>query len=177
MGLSEDGVLDVDYNDYSGHIRLMLDKFFPTSGRKVRLLMEQVIGLNYEDRIEITEDILAWLGKKYGPVKYRDDMASHAAKVVELRTKASEMQADIDKQEEKIRKMKEVVKSLAKSRKKQYREAIKEEKEKLRSMKTTQREMKKDASYNNGKFISLQSEDRRFKENINLIRAISAKWY
>lgn len=173
------GILDFKYDGAfyeSGHMQLVLGNFFPTTNTKVRFLMNKIIALNITERYQIAETILAYLKSAYDPEEYTAAMKDYANNVVTLRTKAKEMQEDIDKQAAKVTRMKEYIKALPRGKKKPYQEELKQEKEKLKVLKSKQTDLKHDAQYNNGRFIEIRAEDKRFKENIRIIEELSAGW-
>ena len=173
------GILDFKYDGASyesGHMQLVLNQFFPTTNTRVRFLMNKIIALNPIERYQIAETILTYLKGAYDPEEYRAAKKDYANAVVSLRTKAGEMQEGIDKQAAKIARMKQYIKELPRGKKKPYQEELQQEKEKLKVLKEKQTNLKRDAQYNNGRFIEVNAKDKRFKENIRIIEELSAGW-
>lgn len=171
----ENGICHITYPN--GKMSLVMDQFFPTSAHNIRLLFLKTIALNWEDRQQTADDILHWLKEAHGNLDVENNLRFRANTCVNQKTKAKEMQEDIDRTAAQIDKMKVYLKEMARGAgKKAYREKLKCEKEKLKGLKETQRNLMHDAQYQNGEFIKLQALDKKFKANIELIEQLSAGW-
>lgn len=171
----ENGICRIKYPD--GQMLIVMDKFFPTSAHNIRVLFLKTIALNWEQRGNVAFDILQWLKDAHRKLDVENTLKFRANTCVTQRTKAKEMQEEIDKQAAQIEKMKVYLKEMTRGQgKKGYREKLKAEKEKLKGLKEKQASLKRDAQYQNGEFIRVQALDRKFKANIELIEQLSAGW-
>lgn len=170
----ENGICHITYPN--GKMSLVMDQFFPTSAHNIRLLFLKTIALNWEDRQQTADDILHWLKEAHRELDAESVMKFRANKCVDQRTKAKEMQSDIDRQALKIKNLQDFIKSLPRGQKKPYQEKLKGEKEVLKGLKEKQSGLKHDAQYQNGEFIKVQALDRKFKANIELVEQLSAGW-
>ena len=170
----ENGICHIKYPN--GKMSLVMKEFFPTSAHNIRLLFLKTIALNWEERWQIAQDILQWLKDAHRDLDVDNTLRFRANTCVAQKTKAKEMQEDIDKQAAKIRKLQDFIKSLPRGQKKPYQDKLKGEKETLKGLKEKQTTLKHDAQYQNGEFIRVQALDRKFKANIELIEQLSAGW-
>lgn len=171
----ENGICHIKYPN--GKMSLRMERFFPTSAHNIRILFLKTIALNREDRWQTAQDILQWLKEALEAMDAERAMKEYANTCVERRTQAKEMQEDIDRQAAQIQKMNVYLKEMARGQgKKAYRKNLKAEKEKLKGLKDKQRNLKYDAQYQYAEFNRVQSLDKKFKENIELIECLSAGW-
>lgn len=170
----ENGICRIKYPD--GQMLIVMDKFFPTSAHNIRVLFLKTIALNWEQRGNVAFDILQWLKDAHRKLDVENTLKFRANTCVTQRTKAKEMQEEIDKQALKIKNLQDFIKSLPRGQKKPYQEKLKGEKEVLKGLKKKQSGLKRDAQYQNGKFIKVQVLDRKFKANIELVEQLSAGW-
>ena len=170
----ENGICHITYPN--GRMSLVMEQFFPTSAHNIRLLFLKTIALNWEDRQQTAQDILQWLKEAHRALDVDNTLRFRANTCVSQKTKAKEMQSDIDRQAAKIRKLQDFIKSLPRGQKKPYQEKLKGEKEVLKGLKEKQSGLKHDAQYQNGEFIKVQALDRKFKANIELVEQLSAGW-
>lgn len=166
----QDGILRFSYRGDAGKMAIVLDSFFPASGKKLRILLK-TIDLS-GDRFEIRRELMEWLQNRYESGRVDAKLRDYANSCVDCRTKAKEMEEPILKQAEQIRKIEDYIKSLKRGdpQKKPLREKLKAEKQKLNSLKEKQRGFEKDAKYYNGLFIKQQAAKKKAEENLEIIR-------
>lgn len=170
----ENGICHIKYPN--GKMSLYMERFFPTSAHNIRILFLKTIALNWEERCQIAQDILQWLKEAQRELDIEKTLRFRADKHVEQRTKASEMQEKIDKCEQGVKNLQDFIRVLPRGKKKPYQEKLKQEREKLKGLKDKQRNLKYDAQYQYAEFNRVQSLDKKFKENIELIEHLSAGW-
>lgn len=170
----ENGICHIKYPN--GKMSLRMERFFPTSAHNIRILFLKTIALNWEERCQIAQDILQWLKEAQRELDIEKTLRFRADKHVEQRTKASEMQEKIDKCEQGIKNLRDFIRVLPRGKKKTYQEKLKQEREKLKGLKDKQRNLKYDAQYQYAEFNRVQSLDKKFKKNIELIEHLSAGW-
>jgi len=174
----QDGILRFSYRGDAGKMAIVLDSFFPASGKKLRILLK-TIDLS-GDRYQIMQELQHWLEEQFKPSHFEGRLKEYANSCVDARTKAREMDEPILKQADQVKKLEDYIKSLRRGdpQKKPLREKLKAEKEKLKGLKEKQRGFESDARYNNGQFVKLQARRKRAKDNIAVIRdwRFSAVW-
>ena len=116
----ENGICHITYPN--GKMSLVMEQFFPTSAHNIRLLFLKTIALNWEDRQQTADDILHWLKEAHRELDAESVMKFRANKCVDQRTKAKEMQSDIDRQALKIKNLQDFIKSLPRGQKKPYQD-------------------------------------------------------
>lgn len=174
----QDGILRFSYRGDAGKMAIVLDSFFPASGKKLRILLK-TIDLS-RDRFEIRRELMEWLQNRYESGRVDAKLRDYANSCVDCRTKAKEMEEPILKQAEQIRKIEDYIKSLKRGdpRKKPAREKLKVEKEKLKGLKEKQRYHNSSFKYYNGQFIKTRARLKKAEDNIAVIRdwRFSAVW-
>lgn len=170
-----DGILRFNYPN--GVMAIMLASFFPSDAARLRKLMK-AIGLisDYGERKQTARELLSYLEERYDPKETEAALREHANAVVDARTKAKEMDGPILRQAETVRRTDSHLKSLpSRSRERAtWKEKLKQEKDKLRAMKEEQRGCKSDAAYNNGRFIEVRAEGKRYEKNLEILREFLA---
>lgn len=166
----QDGILRFSYRGNAGKMAILLDSFFPASGKNLRILL-RTIELS-SDRNKIRQELMEWLQDRYAPGRIDADLKHYANTCVDCRTRAKEMQEPVDKQADQVRKIEEYIKSLKRGapQKKPLREKLKAEKEKLKGLKEKQGSLNKDAKYYNGQFIRLQAAKKKAEDNLTMLR-------
>lgn len=170
-----DGILRFKYPN--GRMAINLICFFPAEAARLRKLIKAIdLIYIYEERKQIAQELLSYLEKRYDPEKTEDMLREYANATVDLRTKEKEMEEVILKQAETVRRTDRHLKSLpSRSRERVlWKEKLKKEKESLKALKEKQKGYKNDAAYNNGRFISVQAEGKRYERNKEIIREFLA---
>lgn len=170
-----DGILRFNYPN--GKMAINLPGFLPADAARLRKLLKTVdLIYIYEERKQIARELLTYLDERYDPKKTEAMLREYANATVDLRTKEKEMEEVILKQAETVRRTDRHLKSLpSRSRERvPWKEKLKKEKESLKALKEKQKGYKNDAAYNNGRFISVQAEGKRYERNKEIIREFLA---
>lgn len=150
------------FNGGKGRATIVLDKFFPTNATRLRKLLKMV-DEDYRHRDELRAAIVRHCRQRASDLL--DGQKDLASKVVEYRTKAAEMQSDIDRLTEQAGRLQEYVKALKHGQSKAYREQLRRLKDKLSAEKQAQRFAL--ASYRDcqRRFVSAENSAGKLKKN------------
>lgn len=172
----ENGCCKISYPH--GTMVLRMETYFPATQADIRTLFKKTIA-RCENRYQIARDIQQWLIDTLNDMDADNAMHDYANRYQEAKTKAKEMQPDIDRQASMVEILEKYCRNFVpKKQVKQYQEqTIKPEKEKLKELKEKQKNLLSDARYNNGQFIRIQSQSKKFKNNICLIAELTEGWY
>lgn len=147
----------------NGHMTIVLDKFFPTSAKNLRILLEAV-DEDVEHRDELRAAIVRHCGHRASYLM--DGRKEWANKAVDHHTKASELQPKIDQLQSQVKHLQEYIKTYCTRNGGQgYRKQLKELKEQLKELKEEQRhEMAVYRNYQQ-RFVTAENEAKKLEKN------------
>ena len=169
--MTEEGIITVSYP--RGQLRIILSEFFPTSGKRIRQLF-RAVDMDWENRARISEDILRHLEQAHAELRTEEMLKLRADNHVSAMTDAKEMEEPVRRQAERVEKMQAEIKVLPKAVRPPYLEQLKKEKEILKGLKARRQYALSDAAWQKTEFTRVQARDKKYRENISLVRELSA---
>lgn len=155
----DQNIIYITYHNGLGHMTVVLDKFFPTDATRVRKLLK-VIDEDYEHRDELRAAIVQHCGQR--AQELLDSRKFLANRAVDMHTRATELQPEIDKLTRQVESMEAYCKTRSG---RCYREKLKELKARQKEM-TAQRRfyLQKFKEYQR-EFASAEKKAERLKKN------------
>lgn len=162
-------IIRITFNGGRGRMAIALDYFFPTDKRKLRKLLE-VIKEDYGHEDELRAAIIRHCEERAKVLE--NDLKALANETVQLRTKAVEMQPDIDRIAAYIQSEQNYLGTchVSKATKKMYQEQLKNKKKALSERKKLQRDYSSSSRIAERRFRAIQQAITKLKENAEVVR-------
>ena len=161
--MDNEEILHIRYPN--GEMYINKKEFFPCSASKLKKLIRLT---EDPDWYEHAKEITAFLEDRIA--EETDWSRASAAGAVEARTKAVEMQPDIDRQQGIVDRMAKAKAEVRPGHKKEYMVRLKGEKERLSALKAKQRDCMDVFRFYNAGFKKSQSLIRTAEEDIEVLR-------
>lgn len=157
-----ESIISFSFNGGRGHATIVLDKFFPTDATRLRKLLKMV-DEDYEHRDELRAIIVQHCNQRAADLT--EGKKALANKAVDLHTKATEMQPEIDK-------ITGQVETLA-SYGRRYQKQLKELRTQLKAKKEEQRLALSGFHDYQRKFISAENEAKKLRKNVEVVNNVN----
>lgn len=170
----ENGLCHISFPD--GKMTLVMNKFFPAPQQIIRKLFLKTIALNWEDRCQITEEILGWLRRETNEQNVQESLNFYANAYANARTEINELFPRIERQERRVQEVKDYMTMLPRGHKKEMKPELDKKKATLKELRDRLHALRQDARHCKSEFNKINSNVEKFKANIELIEQLTADW-
>lgn len=161
--------INITFNGGRGRMTIRLGEFFPTGTARVRKLLK-IIREDWEHGDELRTDIVQHCEQCVTALKA--SLKDYANEAVNLHTKATEMQPDIDRMEQRIKIEQHYLdtRRIDKATAKMYRDQLKAEKKHLSEKKKLQQDYLAGSRKSEQRFKRAQRDIELLEKNAEVVR-------
>lgn len=151
--------MTIDINYFKGHMKINLEKFFPTSRGYIKRLLA-IIDKDWEHREEHLQSITSWLEEEKNQCETLTK--EYANKYMDAKTKVYEAEPEVQR-------MKEYIESVANWKKSYEYKLIKE---KYKAVEKEYKALKRIESYCKRSFDGYKSRKEKIQNNLGIIKGV-----